>query len=84
MLETLGNRILLEPIEAEQGTIILTNSKPTQYRIVDFGSDCYDVSIDDIVYIARHSGAEIEHNKKKYLVIKQDDILARVTEAVNE
>ncbi len=89
----LGNRVLIEPIEQDEvtaGGIVLPDTakeKPQQGMILAVGPGGrdedgeripMDVSKGDKVLFAKYSGTEIKVDGKKYLILREDDILAIV------
>lgn len=78
MLIPLGKKIILKPVETKNGVLILTNSKPTQFQVFAVGDEVTRVKSGDIIYLEKHYGAEIEHEKEKYLVIEESSILAKL------
>jgi len=78
MLTPVGKRILVKPLEATQGTLIIANKKPTEFRVIAVGDDVTKAKEGDIVFIEKHYGVEIEHTAEKYLVIDESSILAKV------
>jgi co-chaperonin GroES (HSP10) len=78
MLTPLGKRIIIQPLELPKGSLLITNSKPTQFKIVAIGDETSKVSIGDIVYLDKFAGCEIEHNKEKFIVVEEAQILAKV------
>jgi len=78
MLIPLGKRIILKPVEIKNNTLILTSQKPLQYQIFAVGDEVTKVKVNDIIYLEKHYGAEIEHEKEKFLVIEENSILAKL------
>jgi len=78
MLTPLGKQIIVKPIEAKQGTLLLSGVKPTQHQIISIGDEVTKVKPGQIVYIQKHCGAEIEHEKEKFIVVEEAYILAKV------
>ena len=78
MLTPIGKKIIVKPKEVKHGTLIVTSQKPTQYQIISIGDEVTKVKLNDIIYLEKHYGAEIEHEKEKYLVIQEDSILAKL------
>jgi chaperonin GroES len=89
----LGNRVLVEPIEQDEvtaGGIVLPDTakeKPQQGMILATGPGArdedgkripLDVAKGDKVLFAKYSGTEIKVDGKKYLILREDDILAIV------
>ena len=92
-LKPLGDRLIIEPIEQEGMTasgIVLPDSakeKPTQGKVLAIGLGArqedgsriaMEVSKNDTVLYARYAGTEVKIENKKYLIIKETDVLATV------
>ena len=86
MLKPLGTRVVVEPKEAETmtagGIYIPDNAKekPQQGVIVAAGPGAKDepmeVKVGDTVLYGKYAGTEVTFEDKKYLIVKQSDILA--------
>ncbi|PXW86384.1 chaperonin GroES [Streptohalobacillus salinus] len=91
MLKPLGDRVIIEIVEEEEKTasgIVLPDSakeKPQQGRVVSVGEGrlldngsktAPDVNEGDRVIFAKYAGAELKHEGKDYLILREDDILA--------
>ena len=89
-IQPLGDRVLVEPLEAEEkstgGIIIPDTAKEKQQRgkvvAVGKGRTAEDgkitpleVKVNDQVLFGRYSGSEIKIGATDYLIIKEDDIL---------
>jgi chaperonin GroES len=86
----LGDRVVLKKIIAEETTksgIVLPGSekeKPQMAEVVAVGPGgivdgktvAMEVKPGDQVVYAKYAGTEIEVEEEKYMIIKQDDILA--------
>ncbi len=81
MLIPLGKRILVKPLEEVSGILMIKNSKPTQFVVHAIGDEVTKVKVGNTVYLASYSGAEIEHNKEKFIVLEEIQILAKVEQA---
>jgi chaperonin GroES len=93
-LEPLGDRLIIEPIEQEEMTasgIVLPESakeKPQRGRVIAAGPGrvedgkrvAMEVKEGDTVIYARYAGTEYKLNDKKYLILAEKDVLARMTE----
>ncbi len=87
-IKPLGDRVLVEPQEAEVKTasgIIIPDSaqeKPQKGRVVAVGSGTKDVEMEvkvgDFVLYGKYSGTEIKVDNADYLIMRQSDILAIV------
>ena len=92
-LKPLGDRLIVEPIEQEQMTtsgIILPETakeKPMKGKVLAIGPGgrkedgsriASDVSTGDIVLYAKYGGTEVKLESKKYLILKEADVLAIV------
>jgi len=89
-LKPMADNILLKQNEAEETTtsgIILattTKEKPAIYEVVSVGPGTKDVEMlvkaGDKVVVSKLSGTEIKLDGVDYKFVKQDDVLAIVTE----
>ncbi|AEE13695.1 co-chaperone GroES [Thermodesulfobium narugense] len=90
-LKPLGDRIIVEPVEAEEKTvsgIVLPDTakeKPQEGivvavgpgRILDNGTRVpLEVKVGDRVVFAKYGGTEIKINSKDYLILSERDIYA--------
>ncbi|MCQ2187479.1 MAG: co-chaperone GroES [Bacteroidales bacterium] len=86
MIRPLADRVVIEPKEAEtrtaSGLYIPDNAKekPQQGTIVAAGpgkkDEPMEVAVGDVVLYGKYAGTEITVDDKKYLILKQSDILA--------
>ena len=89
-IQPLGDRVLVEPLEAEDktsgGIIIPDTAKEKQQRgkVVAVGKGRtneegkltpLEVKVNDQVLFGRYTGSEIKIGVTDYLIIKEDDIL---------
>ena len=89
-LKPMADNILLKQNEAEETTssgIILattTKEKPAIYEVVSAGPGTKDVEMlikaGDKVVVSQFAGTEIKLDGTDYKFVKQDDVLAIVTE----
>jgi chaperonin GroES len=90
-LKPLGDRVVVEPIEQEDvtaGGIVLPETakeKPQKGLILAIGPGArddngkrivLDVAVNDTVLFAKYAGTEIKIENKKYLILRESDILA--------
>ena len=90
-IQPLGDRVLVEPLEAEEktasGIVIPDTAKEKQQkgkvvavgkgRVTEEGKlTPLEVKINDQVLFGRYSGTEIKLGATEYLIVKEDDILA--------
>lgn len=85
-IKPLADRVLIEPAAAEEktiGGIIIPDTakeKPLQGKVVATGNGTKDeemvVKKGDTVLYGKYAGTELEYDGKKYLVMRQSDILA--------
>lgn len=85
-IKPLADRVLIEPAAAETktiGGIIIPDTakeKPLQGTIVAVGGGTKDEEMvlkeGDKVLYGKYAGTEIEHESKKYLIMRQSDVLA--------
>ena len=89
-IQPLADRVLVEPLEAEDktsgGIIIPDTAKEKQQRgkVIAVGKGRVsedgkvtplEVKANDVVLFGRYSGSEIKVGPNDYLIIKEDDIL---------
>ncbi len=81
-IKPIGERVLIEQIEAETKTasgLIIPDSaqeKPLQAMVVAIGDDVKAVKKGDTVLYAKFTGTEINLDDKNYLMLEVSDILA--------
>jgi len=93
VIRPLDDRVVVEPLEAEkktQGGIVLPDSakeKPTKGKIISVGEGkLLDsgkraemlVKKGDKVLYGKYAGTEISVDGKDYLILKENDILAKI------
>ncbi|UCC86090.1 MAG: co-chaperone GroES [Anaerolineales bacterium] len=92
-LKPLGDRLIVEPTESEEVTasgIVLPETakeKPQQGKVLAAGPGRrddegkriqMDVEEGDTVLYAKYAGTEVKIDGKKYLILKETDVLAIV------
>lgn len=92
-LKPLGDRLIVEPIEQEDLTasgIVLPETakeKPIRGKVLAIGPGgrkedgtrmAMDVNTGDTVLYARYGGTEVKIESKKYLILRETDVLAIV------
>ena len=90
MLKPLGDRVLIEPLPAQEVTksgIVLPESakeKPAEGKIVALGTGktdkegkkiAFEVKIGDKVLYAKYAGDEIKIDGVEYKILKEEEIL---------
>ena len=85
IIKPLGDRVLVEPAQAEEvtaGGIIIPDSakeKPLKGKVIAVGNGTKDeemiVKVGDVVLYGKYAGTEIELDGAKYLIMRQSDIL---------
>ncbi len=85
-LNPLGDRVVLQPLVAEETTksgIVLPGQekeKPQQAEVVAVGPGTSEVKMEvkkgDKVIFSKYSGTEVKLDDEKYIIVKQEDILA--------
>ena len=85
-IKPLADRVLIEPAPAETktvGGIIIPDTakeKPLQGTIVAVGQGTKDEAMvlkeGDKVLYGKYAGTELEHEGKKYLIMRQSDVVA--------
>ena len=89
-LKPMADNVLLKAYEAQEttvsGIILATTNKekPAIYEVVSVGPGTKDVtmtvSVGDRVVVGKFVGTDVTIDKQEYKFVKQDDILAVVTE----
>jgi chaperonin GroES len=87
-IKPLADRVLVEPMEAEEKTssgIYIPDTakeKPQKGTVIAVGPGTKDVTMEvkvkDVVLYGKYAGTEINVDGKDYLMMKQSDILAIV------
>jgi len=95
-LRPLNDRIVVEPLEQEEQTSSglylpeTAKEKPQQGKVVAAGPGArddagkliaMDVAEGDVVLFAKYAGTEVKMDGKKYLIMKENDVLGVVTGA---
>ena len=92
-LVPLGDKIVLKQLEAEETTksgIVLpgqAKEKPQEAEVIAVGpggnidgKEVMQVNVGDKVIYSKYAGTDVELDKEEYIIVKQSDILAIVTE----
>ena len=89
-LKPMADNVLLKAHEAQESTasgILLATSnkeKPAMYEVVSVGPGTKDVTMTvvpgDKVVVGKYTGTDVTIDKVDYKFVKQDDILAVVTD----
>ena len=93
-LVPLGDKIVLKQLEAEETTksgIVLQGQekeKPQEAEVIAVGPGgnidgkevVMQVNVGDKVIYSKYAGTDVELDKEEYIIVKQSDILAIVTE----
>lgn len=86
MIKPLADRVLVEPKEAETKTASglyipdTAKEKPQEGKVIAAGpgkkDEPMEVKVGDEVIYGKYAGTEVTVEDKKYLIVKQSDILA--------
>ena len=86
MIKPLADRVLIEPQEAQTKTAAgiyipdTAKEKPQQGKVIAAGpgkkDEPMEVKTGDVVLYGKYAGTEVTVEDKKYLIVKQSDILA--------
>ena len=86
MIKPLADRVLVEPQEAQTKTASgiyipdTAKEKPQQGKVIAAGpgkkDEPMEVKPGDVVLYGKYAGTEVTVEEKKYLIVKQSDILA--------
>lgn len=93
-LKPLAGKVIIEVLKAEEktkGGIILPDTakeKPQEAKVIAVGAGKTtkdgkviepEVKDGDIILFSKYSGNEVKLGESEYLIIEQDDILAKIT-----
>ena len=86
-VQPLDERILVEPIEQEEkvGAIVIPDTakeKPSMGKVIAVGTDEEIkklIKVGDKVLFGKYAGEEIKIAGETHLIVKRDDILAKVS-----
>lgn len=86
-VQPLDERVLIKPIEEEEkvGSIIIPDTakeKPMTGKVIAIGTDedlKKILKVGDKVIFGKYEGEEIKIDGEKYLLVKRDGILAKIT-----
>lgn len=86
MIKPLADRVVIEPQEAQTKTASglfipdTAKEKPQQGTVVAVGpgkkDEPMELKVGDVVLYGKYAGTEVTLDDKKYLIVKQSDILA--------
>lgn len=86
MIKPLADRVLIQPKEAETKTASglyipdTAKEKPSEGKVLAVGpgkkDEPMEVKVGDEVIYGKYAGTEVTVEGKKYLIVKQSDILA--------
>ena len=95
-LKPLGDRVVVKPVEAEEVTksgIVIPDTarkeRPQEGEVVAVGEGRLDekgkpipmrVKVGDRVIHSKYGGSEIKIDEEEYLILREEDILAIVTD----
>ena len=93
-LVPLGDKIVLKQLEAEEttksGSVLpgQAKEKPQEAEVIAVGPGgnidgkevVMQVNVGDKVIYSKYAGTDVELDKEEYIIVKQSDILAIVTE----
>lgn len=81
-IKPLGTQILVEwevEEKTKSGIIIpdvVKEGRPEKGKVVEVGKDVKDIKKDDMILFSRYTPNELELEDKRYLVVKEEDVLA--------
>ncbi len=92
-IKPLADRVVVKVLEAEEKTasgIVLPDKareKPQEGEVMAVGSGKVlengtkldmDVKVGDKIIFSRYAGTEVKYKSEEYLILRQDDILAKI------
>lgn len=81
MLQPLGKRILIkpiEPIQQKKSILIGLDKTPITFQVLAIGDEVTKLSVDDIIFISSHASSELNYNDEKHLFVHQDNVIAKI------
>ena len=90
-IKPIGDRVLVKHVEEKEqtrGGIIIPDSakeKPQEAEVVALGTgkkdengkaQAFEVKVGDRVLISKYGGTEVKYEDQKYVLVREDDILA--------
>lgn len=81
-IKPLGERVLLKPLASEEktagGLYIPDNAqeKPQEAEVIAVGGKVEEIKVGDTALYGKYSGTEITRDGVKYLIMKEEEILA--------
>ncbi len=84
----LGSRLLIKPIKEEKktdGGIVLPDTakeKPMKAEVIEVGKEVEEIDVKptDKVLYSKYAGTEIKIDDDDYIIIDEDDVLAKIEE----
>ena len=81
IVPTRDNVVVTPCQEEEQSKIIVTTkAKPVYHKVVEVGDEVKTVSKDDKVLLTDFGGKHVDIDGNEYIIVKEDAILAKITE----
>jgi len=93
-IKPLEDRILVQPLDAEQTTasgLVIPDTakeKPQEGKVLAVGPGRFDdsgakripldIAVDDVVVYSKYGGTEVKYNGEEYLILSARDVLAVV------
>ena len=93
-IKPLEDRILVQPLDAEQTTasgLVIPDTakeKPQEGKVLAVGPGRFDedgenripldISVNDVVIYSKYGGTEVKYNGEEYLILSARDVLAVV------
>lgn len=82
----LGSRLLIKPIQEEkktEGGIVIPDTakeKPMKAEVLEVGKEVEDLDVKpkDKVIFSKYAGTELKIDEENYIIIDQDDVLAKL------
>src|SRR3954466_9588064 len=91
MLKPLGDRVVIELVQAEEKTasgIVLPETakeKPQEGKVIAVGTGrvlengervALEVAAGDLIIFSKYAGTEVKYDGNEYLIVRENDILA--------
>jgi len=76
-MQPLGKRILVQPITKKKG-IILTDEKPSHFKVLAIGDEVTKLKIDDLVFFVEYHKHVIPFDGQDYTFVDESNVIAKI------
>lgn len=81
MIQPLGKRVVIEPVEepSKPGILIMPNDSPQKFKVLAIGDEVKKVAINDEIIIASFTTSSFKLDGKNNVFVNEDNIIAKVS-----